>query len=118
MDISRLEPLGSLLDTSEAKQQDLMRYLPDETREQLGSHEYTESDDIYLNEHLICVSKQTGLLVHYGKLLKNTGDTLTLRQGYRNIYVPISGVYLFRKTHGRNTAKNDRDFYEALLNIF
>jgi len=118
MDISNLEPLGSLLDMSEKKHQDLMEYLPDETREQLESHEYTESDDIYLNEHLICVSKQTGLIVNYGKLIKCSEESITLKQGYRNIYIPISRVYIFRKAQSRNTSKNDRDFYEALLNIF
>tara|TARA_B100000674_G_C37081016_1_gene575907 strand:- start:149 stop:484 length:336 start_codon:yes stop_codon:yes gene_type:complete len=110
-----MEPLRSLLEFSEDKHADLMKYLPSKTIHKLQNHEYRESEDIYLNESVVCVSRETGLVGNYGKVVKVTDDTITVKQGYRNLYVPLKEIYLFKKL--RKTKKNDRDFYEALLNI-
>ena len=114
-----MEPLQTLLHISEDKHKDLIHYLPSETTSHLNSHEYIDTfKDLYLNENVTCVSKETGLITLSGKILKITEDTLTIKQGYRNLYTNIHEVYIFRKLRKSRDTKNDRGFYEALLNIF
>ena len=117
-----MEPLQTLLHISEDKHKDLIHYLPSETTSHLTNHEYIDTSDsnqdLYLNESVTCVSKETGLITLSGKILKITEDTLTIKQGYRNLYTNIHEVYIFRKLRKSRDTKNDRGFYEALLNIF
>ena len=67
-----MEPLQTLLHISEDKHKDLIHYLPSETTSHLNSHEYIDAfKDLYLNESVTCVSKETGLITLSGKILKN-----------------------------------------------
>jgi len=109
-------PLQSLVEISDDIHADLLHYLPSKTSRQLQNHEYKDPGDIYLNESVVCVSKTTGLLGNYGKVIKITEDILALKQGCRTLYVPLRDIYLFKKLRN-SSAKNDRDFYEALLTM-
>ena len=115
-----MEPLQSLLQISDDKHTDLITYLPTETASQLQRHEYIDpnKDELYLNENIVCVSKATGLVTNYGKILKINDTIVTLKQSYRNLYIDTKEIYIFRKLRKSRDTKNDRGFYEALLNIF
>jgi hypothetical protein len=111
-----MEPLKSVVELYEGNdeiQEALLRYLPESTKEHLHNHIYVEFSDIYLNEHITCIKKSTGLKGLSGTTRKVTGDTMLLKLGCHNIYVKHHDYYLFKKIRKQKT--NTRDFYMALL---
>jgi hypothetical protein len=126
MDVSKhifCEPLESLLNLYENKEEVLCHFLPGETIEQISKHTYLDlNDEIFVHEHLLCVSKQTGLLVCKGKIvdIKDMSDSsggqklFTIRSQGRNLRISSRDSYLFKK-HTHKQSKYKSEFLKNLL---
>jgi len=122
------EPLESLLNLYENKEEVLCQFLPEETIDQISKHTYLDVDDeIFVHEHLLCVSKQTGLLECKGKIvdIKEMSDMsnaesesdqklFTIRSQGRNLRISPREFYLFKK-HTHKQSKDQSDFLKSLL---
>ena len=120
------EPLESLLNLYDNKEEVLCQFLPDETTEQISKHTYLDKDDeVFVHEHLLCVSKQTGLLVCKGKIVdikdsKAAADgsggqkLFTIRSHGRNLRISPRDFYLFKK-HTHKQSKDKSEFLKSLL---
>ena len=117
------EPLESLLNLYDNKEEVLCQFLPDETIDQLSKHTYLDIDnEIFVHEHLLCVSKQTGLLVCKGKIvdIKDMSDSsgdhklFTIRSQGRNLCISPKDFYLFKK-HTHKQSKDKSEFFKSLL---
>ena len=123
------EPLESLLNLYDNKEEVLCQFLPDETIDQLSKHTYLDKDDdVFVHEHLLCVSKQTGLLECKGKIVDikgseataggpdGSGDQtlFTIRSQGRNLCISPKDFYLFKK-HTHKQSKDKSEFLKSLL---
>ena len=117
------EPLESLMNLYDNKEEVLCQFLPEETVEQISKHTYLDKDDeVFVHEHLLCVSKQTGLLVCKGKIvdIKEMSDSediyklFTIRSQGRNLRVSPRDYYLFKK-HTHKQSKDKSEFLKSLL---
>ena len=132
MDVSKhifCEPLESLLNLYENKEEVLCQFLPEETIDQISKHTYLDVDDeIFVHEHLLCVSKQTGLLECKGKIVDIKGSEasadesdgsgghklFTIRSQGRNLRISPRDFYLFKK-HTHKQSKDKSEFFKSLL---
>ena len=129
------EPLESLLDLYDNKEEVLCQFLPDDTIEQLSKHTYLDlNDEIFVHEHLLCVSKQTGLLECKGKIvdIKEMSEPyadgpdesdgfggqklFTIRSQGRNLRISPRDFYLFKK-HTHKQSKDKSEFFKSLMDI-
>ena len=111
-----MEPLQSLLSLYQNTDQVLREFLPKQTVSQLYNViYYDETDDMmYLGDHIILVSKQTGLVEAKGKCIKITDDTVTLKHPRCNLCYVKTDYYLFLR-HRRKTNKDKRMMFQELL---
>jgi len=115
------EPLESLLTLYQNTEEVLFQFLPDETVEQLTKHAYLNAgDEIFVNEYLWCVDKQTGILGSKGKIVDITDSSdnkklFTIRTQGRNLRISPENYYLFKKQRTHKQGKEQADFLKNLL---
>ena len=110
------EPLQSLLSLYKNKDKVLRHYLPDKTVKLIERHElFNDNDDmLYLSDNLILVSKNTGLILDMGKVIRISDERITLRTRYDNITFDINESYPFIR-HKKKTNKDKREMFKAIL---
>tara|TARA_B110000967_G_scaffold75553_1_gene78216 strand:+ start:225 stop:578 length:354 start_codon:yes stop_codon:yes gene_type:complete len=114
-----MEPLLNILSIYKDKQKVLLHYLPDETTHKLDNHEYVINlETLFLNDRLILVKRQTGKIHKCGSIIRLTDERITIKDKNTrsNISLMKQDYYLFRYIRKNNSHKNNRLFYEELLN--
>ena len=111
-----IEPLKSILSLYKDKNKVFQNYLPKETLKKINNHVYFDSDDtdLYLDDNIILVSKDSGLFYKKGKIISINETKITIKYNNYNIAIDSDLYYIFIKNKINN--KNDRKFYKELLN--
>ena len=111
-----IEPLKPILNLYKDKNKIFQKYLPTETVNKINNHIYFESEnmDLYLDDNIIIVSKNTGLLFKKGKIISIDENKITIKYNNYNIIIDGDLYYIFIKNKINNN--NNRKFYKELLN--
>lgn len=110
------EPLESILKIYKNKNKVFSEYLDNETLKKLNNKVYfdKEEGDIYLNDNITFVKKNTGKIFKTGKVISIDNLKITIKTSDNYLTINPSNYYIFIKQ--KNNKTNDRDFYKALLN--
>ena len=110
MDIFPLDPLLKIYKDKNKVFQD---YLDNKTFRKLNNKIYYDinENDIYLNDNITLVKKNTGKIFKIGKVISIEGATVTIHTSNNYITINLNNYYTFIKQK-----KHNRDFYKALLN--
>lgn len=110
-----IEPLQSILEISNNRQKTILYYVSDEIKYQLQNLEYQQHmKDLYVNEHIYLLSKNTLELQHHGIITNIQDNQITIKKNnYFFIHINPQQYYIFVK-HSRKISKQ-RDFMEELL---
>ena len=114
-----MEPLKNILQIySDAdKEKVLLHYLPDETTKKLDNHDYIiDLETLFLNDRIILVKRHTGKIHKGGTIIKITEDQITIKDRNSNMSFYKKDHYLFRYRKKNKSLKDNRIFYEELLN--
>jgi len=112
-----MEPLHNLLAIYGDKQKVLYHYLPNESTRKLDNHEYVEDlDTLFLNDRLVFISKETGKIYNTGSVIKITEERIMIKSRSRNnLSLEKEEYYLFRYLKKNKSKKDNRKYYEELL---
>lgn len=114
-----IEILSELLKYSDDKKKDIVEYVDVYDKNIFNNYLlYDEKkDNIYLNDKIIAVKKNTLEIECIGKTIKNKNNTICIQKRGNNVCINIhfKDYYIFiSESKNKN---NDRYFYEELLKI-
>ena len=113
-----IEPLETILKIYKDKQKVLLTYLNDKTIEKLKNKilydEY--SNDLYLNDNITFVTKNTGKIFKSGKIISINENRITIKTTTNYLTLNLNEYYIFIKQRKNKNKQNERDFYKAILN--
>jgi len=110
------EPLKTILDLTNNKQDSIVFFLSDNVKSQLNNYYLydKQNKDIFINQYIICVKKNNLQIEVKGKIISINNDNICISiNNIYNKYVNISQYYTFLKNS--KSKSNDRDFFENLL---
>ena len=112
-----IEPLSPLLELTNEKEEIFQIYLPEKTVHQLINYYYYEKEknDIFLDDKIICVSKDNGEIEYKGKIKKINNKFIMIKFNYQIITIEIDKYYIF--IYERIKKKNDVNYFQELLKI-
>jgi len=107
-----IEILETYLKLSIDKQSSLLEFLSDEIRKKLQHFKLV--DDIYINDKVILIKKNTLRIEIEGKIYKTRKDIISIKKSNNvNITTYMNDYYIFVKR--LKNKNNDRIFFETLL---
>lgn len=111
-----IEPLQPILRIYKDKNKVFQKYLEVDTKEKIKNHIYYDEKgkDLYLNDNLILIQKNTGKVFKKGKIIAILEKKITLQTSTGNLNVRSDNYYIFIKE--KKNKSSNRDFYKALLN--
>ena len=111
-----VEPLESILRIYKDKNKVFQDYLDNETLKKLSNKIYfdKEESDIYLNDNITFVKKNTGKIFKMGKVISVDNSEITIKTSTNYMTIDSLKYYIFIKEKKNKT--NNKDFYKALLN--
>ena len=111
-----IEPLQCILEIYNNKNKVFQEYLDKKTSKQLNNYTYLDENeqDLYLNDNVAFVKKNTGQFYKKGKIISINEDIITIKISTYNFNVNKNEYYIFIKE--KKNKKNNREFYKALLN--
>ena len=111
-----IDPLKSILKIYKDKNKVFQDYFDNETLKKISNKIYYEQDenDIYLNDNITFVKKNTGKFYKSGKFISIDNSRITIKTSNHYLTLDYSDYYIFIKQKKNKT--NDRDFYKALMN--
>ena len=113
----KYEPLKSILDLTDNKQDSIVFFLKDEIKSKMNNYYLYEkkNNDIFLNQLIICIKRCDLSLDIKGRIIsiKNNIVGININNLYTK-YVPMNLYYIFIKSS--KSGSSDRDFFETLLN--
>ena len=109
-----LEPLANILKIYKDKNYVFENYLPHETLKKIKNRSFHQDSEfeIYLNDNITFVSKNTGKFYKSGKVIAIDNSKITIKTSINYITLNSEEYYLFVKRKKRR----DKDFYKALFN--
>ena len=109
-----IEILETYLKLSKDKEASLKEFLDSKTLKQINKYKLV--NDIYLNDSVVLIKKNTLKIDYMGKIYKSKNNKISLRKSNGvNITIDKRGHYIFvRRVKNKN---NDRIFYETLLKV-
>ena len=109
-----INPLESILKIYKDKNKVFQDYLDTETLVKLSNKIYYEEEgnDIYLNDNITFLKKNTGKIYKSGKVISINNSRITIKTSNHYLTLDSSDYYIFIK----QKKNNDREFYKALFN--
>ena len=111
-----IEPLKTILDLTENKQNSIIYFLKDNIKYKLNKYYLYEekNKDIFVNQNIICVKRNDLSLDIKGKIISVKKNQIGINvNNIFNKFISFDKYYIFLK-NSRSKA-DDRDFFEALL---
>ena len=107
-----IEILETYMKLSSNKQSSLLEFLSNDTIHKLKNYNLVEN--IYLNDNIILIKKNTLTIDHIGKIYKIKNEIISIKKSNSvNINLNKNNYYIFvKRIKNKN---NDRIFYETLL---
>tara|TARA_B110000027_G_C16049923_1_gene269467 strand:+ start:216 stop:563 length:348 start_codon:yes stop_codon:yes gene_type:complete len=111
-----IEPLHNLLKIYKNKNVVFETFLTEDTLKKIKNKSFYDSidSDIYLNDNVTFVKKNTGKVFKSGKVITIDGDLITIKTNVNYLTLNLNGYYLFIKQ--KKNKSNEREFYKALFN--
>ena len=110
------EPLKSILDLTENKQDSIVFFLKDEIKSKMNNYYYYDekNKDIFINQLIICIKKSDLSLDIKGKIvsIKKNNIGININNLYTK-YIDMNLYYIFLKDKKSKTS--DTEFFEHLL---
>tara|TARA_Y100001973_G_C5156826_1_gene311222 strand:+ start:400 stop:741 length:342 start_codon:yes stop_codon:yes gene_type:complete len=109
-----IEPLKNILKLYKNKIHVFETYLEEKTLKKIKNKSFydKEESDIYLNDNITFVKKNTGKYYKSGKVIAIDNSRITIKTPINYITLDSREYYLFIKEKKRK----DKDFYKALFN--
>lgn len=109
-----IEPLEKILKIYKNKNHVFETYLEEKTLKKIKNRSFydKEESDIYLNDNITFVKKNTGKFYKSGKVIAIEDSKITIKTTLNYITLDSNEYYLFVKEKKRK----DKDFYKALFN--
>lgn len=109
-----IEPLKDILKIYKNKNRVFETYLDEDTLKKIKNKTFYDpkESDIYLNDNITFVKKNTGKYYKSGKVIAIEDYKITIKTSANYITIDSKEYYLFIKEKKRN----DKDFYKALFN--
>lgn len=109
-----IEPLKDILKIYKNKNYVFETYFEEKTLKKIKNKTFynSEESDIYLNDNITFVKKNTGKYYKSGKVIAIEDSKITIKTSVNYITLDSGEYYLFIKEKKRK----DKDFYKALLN--
>ena len=83
-----IEPLQSILEISNNRQKTILYYVSDEIKYQLQNLEYQQHiKDLYVNEHIYLLSKNTLELQHHGIITNIQDNQIHIKYYFQFLYI-------------------------------
>jgi hypothetical protein len=111
-----MDILKPILDIYDTKKNVLLFYLDASIKSEIEELLYLGDDnELFLNDKIFCIDRATLTLDHVGIIhaIKDKRITIKVKGGYSK-HVLESSYHIFIKR--KRSKKNDRDYYQALLN--
>jgi len=109
-----IHPLESILKIYKDKNKVFQDYLDSETLIKLSNKIYKEGPDIYLNDNITLLKKNTGKIHKSGKVIAIDNSSITIKTSNHYLNLDSADYYIFIKQ--KKNKENDREFYKALFN--
>ena len=111
-----IEPLENILNIYKNKNKVFEEYLDNETFKKIKNKSFYDKNesDIYLNDNITLLKKNTGKVFKSGKVIAIDKNLITIKTSTNYITINSEKYYIFIKVKKNKT--NDRDFYKALFN--
>ena len=110
------EPLKSILDLTENKQDSIVFFLNDEIKSKMNNYFFYEetNKDIFINQLVICIKKSDLSLYIKGKIvsIKKNNIGINVNNLYTK-YINMNLYYIFLKD--KKSKSSDAEFFEHLL---
>ena len=110
------EPLKSILDLTDNKQDSIVFFLKDEIKSKMNNYYFYDekNKDIFINQLIICIKKSDLSLDIKGKLvsIKKNNIGININNLYTK-YIDMNLYYIFLKDKKSKTS--DTEFFEHLL---
>jgi len=110
------EPLKSILDLTENKQDSIVFFLKDEIKSKMNNYYFYDekNKDIFINQLVICIKKSDLTLDIKGKIvsIKKNNIGININNLYTK-YIDMNLYYIFLKDKKSKTS--DAEFFEHLL---
>jgi len=110
------EPLKSILDLTDNKQDSIVFFLNDEIKSKMNNYYYYDekNKDIFINQLIICIKKCDLSLDIKGKIvyIKKNNIGITINNLYTK-YIDMNLYYIFLKD--KKSKSSDAEFFEHLL---
>ena len=110
------EPLKSILDLTENKQDSIVFFLKDEIKSKMNNYYFYDekNKDTFINQLVICIKKSDLSLYMKGKIvsIKKNNIGINVNNLYTK-YIPMNLYYIFLKDKKSKTS--DAEFFEHLL---
>lgn len=109
-----IEPLKDILKIYKNKNHVFETYFEGRTLKKIQNKTFYDpkESDIYLNDNITFVKKNTGKYYKSGKVIAIEDSKITIKTSVNYITLDSKEYYLFIKEKKRN----DKDFYKALFN--
>lgn len=109
-----IEPLKDILKIYKNKNRVFETYLDEDTLKKIKNKTFYDpkESDIYLNDNITFVKKNTGKYYKSGKVIAIEDYKITIKTSVNYITIDSKEYYLFIKEKKRR----DKDFYKALFN--
>ena len=109
-----IEPLKNILKLYKNKNHVFETYLDEDTLKKIKNKTFynREESDIYLNDNITFIKKNTGKFYKSGKVIAIEDSKITIKTSVNYITLDSNEYYLFIKEKKRK----DKDFYKALFN--
>ena len=109
-------PLECILKIYNNKDKVFQKYLDTNTANKIKGYSYFDETlrDLYLNDIVILIQKNTGKIFKKGKIISIEDNSITIQISSYYITVNKNNYYIFIKD--KNNKSNNREFYKALLN--
>ena len=110
-----IEPLNEILKLYKNKMQVFQDYLSKDVFKYIKDYNYYDKEtiELYLDENIILVKKNTGKIEKKGKIISIKDETITIKYNNYCFTANIEDYYVFIK---KRYNKNNRRFYQELLN--
>ena len=107
-----IEILETYLRLSKDKESSLKEFLDDRILKQINKHKLV--DEIYLNDSVVLIKKNTLKIDHIGKIYKLKKDKISVRKS-NGVNITLDKYYYYIFVKRVRNKNNDRIFYETLL---
>ena len=110
------EPLKSILDLTENKQDSIVFFLKDEIKSKMNNYYFYDekNKDIFINQLVICIKKSDLSLDIKGKIVSIKKNIIGINvNNLYTKYIPMNLYYIFLKDKKSETS--DAEFFEHLL---